>query len=306
MERVMKMQISRLFEIIYVLMDKERATARELAERFGVSRQTICRDIDTLSASGIPIYTERGKGGGISLLPDFVLNKSILSKDEQNEILSALQGLSNVKTAETEQVLQKLSTVFNKTTTNWIEVDYAGWTHENDSFNDFKVAILEKRIVEFNYYNKHGDKTFRRVEPMQVWFKSKSWYLKGFCLTKQDMRLYKLSRIKNLRVMEENFAHRDSLVVSGNPIDSIYEGGKNINLKLRIEPEKAYRVFDDLYESMVEKQADGSFIATMTWPEDTWLYDFILSFGKYVEVLEPEHLRNIIKDEAQKIAQRYL
>ena len=303
---VMKMQISRLFEIIYALMDKERVTARELAERFGVSRQTICRDIDTLSASGIPIYTARGKGGGISLLPDFVLNKSILSEQEQREILSSLQGLSNVKTAETEQVLQKLSTVFNKTATNWIEVDYAGWTHENDFFNDFKIAILEKRVVEFDYYNKHGNKIFRRIEPMQVWFKSKSWYLKGFCLTKLGMRLYKLSRIKNLIVTEENFNQRDSFVVSGNPIDSIYEEGKNINLKLRIEPEKAYRVFDDLYESMVEKQPDGSFIATMTWPEDSWLYDFILSFGRYIEVLEPEHLRNIIKDEAEKITMRYL
>jgi len=302
----MKMQINRLFEIVYILLDKKRVTAKELTEHFGVSRRTICRDIDTLSAVGIPIYTERGKGGGISLLPDFVLNKSILSEQEQNEILSALHGLSNVKTDDSKQILQRLSTIFNKTTTNWIEVDYSGWTHENDFFNDFKVVILEQRIVEFDYYNKHGDKTFRRVEPMQVWFKSKSWYLKGFCLTKHGMRLYKLSRIKNLNVTDEHFKQRDSLIVSGNPIDSIYEGGKNINLKLRIEAEKAYRIYDDLYESMVEKQPDGSFIATMTWPEDSWLYDFILSFGKYIEVLEPEHMRNIIKDEAQKISEKYL
>ncbi|MCL2621167.1 MAG: WYL domain-containing protein, partial [Defluviitaleaceae bacterium] len=200
----------------------------------------------------------------------------------------------------------KMSTIFNKTTTNWIEVDYSGWTHENDFFNDFKVAILEQRIVEFDYYNRYGDKTFRRVEPMQVWFKSKSWYIKGFCLTKHGMRLYKLSRIKGLTVMDEHFDKRDSLIVSGNPILSIFEEGKNVNLKLRIEPEKAYRIYDDLYESMVEKQPDGSFIATMTWPENSWLYDFILSFGKYIEVLEPEHIRNIIKEEAQKISEKYL
>jgi len=300
------MQINRLFEMVYILLDKKSVTARELTEHFGVSRRTICRDIDTLSAAGIPIYTERGKGGGIRLLPSFVLNKSILSEQEQNEILSALHGLSNVKTNDSNQILQKLSTIFNKTATNWIEVDYAGWTHDNDFFNDFKAAILEQHIIEFDYYNRHGDKTFRRVEPMQIWFKSKSWYLKGFCLTKQGMRLYKLSRIKNLAVMDEHFEKRESLAVSGNPILDIYEGGNNINLKLRIDPEKAYRVFDDLYESMVEKQPDGSFIATMTWPEDSWLYDFILSFGSYIEVLEPEHLRNIIKSEAQKISEKYL
>ena len=76
------MQISRLFEIVYILLDKKRVTARELAEHFGVSRLTIVRDIDTLSMAGIPVYTERGKGGGISLLPDFVLNKSILHNEK--------------------------------------------------------------------------------------------------------------------------------------------------------------------------------------------------------------------------------
>ena len=96
------------------------------------------------------------------------------------------------------------------------------------------------------------------------------------------------------------------LPFSGNPIGNIYEGGKNVHLKLRIQPEKAYRIYGDLYESMVEKQSDGSFIATMTWPETNWLYDFILSFGKYIEVLEPEHIRNIIKGEAQKISEKYL
>jgi len=305
MRVVMEMQINRLFEIVYILLDKKCVTAKELAEHFGVSRRTICRDIDCLSAAGIPIYTERGKGGGISLLPDFVLNKSILSEQEQNEILSALQSLSNVKTDDSKQVLDKLSTIFNKTTTNWIEVDYAGWTHENDFFNDFKLAILEQRIVKFDYYNMHGDKTFRIVEPMQVWFKSKSWYLKGYCLTKYGMRLYKISRIKNLTISDEHFERRESLTVSGNPIDSIFEG-ENVHLKLRIAPEKAYRIYDDLYESMVEKQLDGSFIATMTWPETGWLYDFILSFGHHIEVLEPKHIRNIIKDEAQKISRKYL
>jgi len=67
---VLKMQINRLFEIVYILLDKKSVTAKELTEHFGVSRRTICRDIDTLSEVGIPIYTERGKGGGISLLPD--------------------------------------------------------------------------------------------------------------------------------------------------------------------------------------------------------------------------------------------
>ena len=299
------MQANRLFEIIYILMDKKSTTAGELAEYFGVSRRTICRDIDTLSASGIPIYTERGKGGGISLLPDFVLNKSILSEQEQNEILSSLHGLSSIKAGDTSQILQKLSAVFGKTTTNWMEVEFSGWSHENDYFNSFKAAISERRIAEFDYYNKFGDKTPRRVEPVQLWFKSKAWYLKAFCLTKQDMRLYRVSRIKNLIVTDEIFTERDLLTISGNPILSMYEGRNIIQIKLRVAPERAYRVFDDFYENMAERQEDGSFIVTVSWPEDDWLYGFILSFGKHIEVIEPEHLRRIIQNEAQKISEKY-
>jgi len=71
------MQINRLLEIVCVLLRQKTVTARELAERFEVSQRTIYRDVDALSVAGIPIYTEKGKGGGISLLPEFVLNNSI-------------------------------------------------------------------------------------------------------------------------------------------------------------------------------------------------------------------------------------
>jgi len=108
------MQIDRLFEIVYYLLSKKTVTAKELAERFDVSKRTIYRDINILSISGIPIYTSSGNGGGIGLLKEFVLDKSILSEREQKEILSALQGLSMVKTEETGQVLQKLGILFNR------------------------------------------------------------------------------------------------------------------------------------------------------------------------------------------------
>lgn len=302
----MKMKTNRLFEIIYILLNKKSVTARELTEHFGVSRRTICRDIDTLSLAGIPIYTERGKGGGIRLMPDFVLNKSLLNEQEQTEILTALQSLSNIKTDDTDQILGKLSTVFNKTTTNWMAVDFAGWSHENDFFNILKQAILERRVTQFDYYNTYGEKTLRHVEPIQLWFKSKSWYLKGFCRKKQDLRLYKLSRIKNLVVTEEHFLERDLLDVLDDSTQDYCYNQQNIRIKLRIEPEMAYRVFDDFYESMVEKQPDGSFIVTVEWPENSWLYNFILSFGNYIEVIEPKHLQGIIKAEAKKISEKYL
>ena len=298
------MSIYRLFEIIYILLRENKATAGELAEKLGVSRRTICRDIDTLSLAGVPVYAERGKGGGIGLLPEFVLNKSILTEHEQSEILSALHGLSNIKTGETSQVLQKVSAIFNKTAANWLEVDFSDWGGENDFFKDFKIAIIERRITQFDYYNSKGEKTFRRVEPIQLYFKSKSWYLRGFCLNKQDLRVYKLSRIKNLVVTDKHFSGRDLLSILAEPEENSEEE-KMLELKLRIDGEMAYRVYDDFHENEVEKLADGSFSVTTILPENNWAYGFLLSYGKSLEVLEPEEMRSFVKKEAQKILKKY-
>ena len=298
------MQANRLFEIIYMLLNKNIVPAREIAEHFGVSTRTIYRDLDVLSLAGVPVYAEKGKGGGIGLLPDFVLNKSILSEQEQNEILTALQGLSAVKTAETGRVLQKLSAVFNKSAIPWLDVDYNGWSFSKENaFHDFKMAILERRVARFDYYGTFGDKTSRRIEPIQLWFKFKAWYIKGYCLDRQDIRLFKLTRVRSLTITDEHFPVRDLLSPAiGQAQDERQK--PDISIKLKIAPEMTYRVYDD-FES-VQRQADGSHIVSATWPEGDWLYGFILSFGEYAEVLEPESLKNIIKHKASGISKKYL
>ncbi len=104
------MQVNnRLFEIIYILMQKKKVTAKELADRFEVSTRTIYRDIETLSSANIPIYSSKGKGGGIGLLEEYVLNKTILSEEEQNQILFALQGTKKVSGQDEKDILEKLS-----------------------------------------------------------------------------------------------------------------------------------------------------------------------------------------------------
>ena len=87
------MKESRLFKIVYYLLDKGRTTAPELAQEFEVSVRTIYRDIDALSESGIPVYAETGRNGGIYLLDNYVLDKALLSDKEKLEILSSLHLL---------------------------------------------------------------------------------------------------------------------------------------------------------------------------------------------------------------------
>lgn len=301
------MQIERLFKIVYYLLDKKNVTAKELAEFLGVSKRTIFRDMDTLSLSGIPIYAEKGNKGGYRLMDSFVLNKSIITEHEQNEILSALQGLSAVKTEETGQVLQKLSSFFKKAPPNWLEVDFASWGDGSgvSDFSGIKNAIFEKRIIEFDYFNTKGEKIHRRVEPLHLWFKSHSWYFKGFCLIKQDLRLFKLSRMRNIAVTDETFVERDFPNENScdEPVDTF---SNRVMLVMKIAPEMAYRAYDFFGEEDIEKNDDGSLTVTQrNEPEDNGMYGFILSFGEYAEVLEPEHIKAIINEKALAISKKY-
>ena len=299
------MQINRLLEIVYILLDQKAITAKQLSARFGVSQRTIYRDIDALSLAGIPVYAEKGKGGGIRVLPEFVLNKSILSEQEQQEILSALQMFSGIDSEKTGQALKKLSALFKKSAADWLQVDFSGWSSsEGAVFNHFKTAILERRITEFDYYGTSGSKTLRRIEPVQLWFKSKAWYIIGFCLTRKDLRTFKLTRVKNLKVTNKHFTIRDNLPFPLNTTED--EKQKLVAMKFKIEPEMTYRVFDEFDEDMVEKRKDGSYIVSVKWPMDSWLFSFILSFGEYIEVLEPKSLRKTIKNMIAKIGRKYL
>jgi predicted DNA-binding transcriptional regulator YafY len=297
---------NRLFEIIYILLNKKTTTAKELAEHFEISTRTIYRDIDALSLAGIPVYTEKGKNGGISLLPDYVLNKSLLSEKEQQEILSALHGLTSVKTDETKDVLGKLSTFFKKSAVPWMEVDFSDWGwRTSEAFSAFKTAIIEKRVAEFDYYSTYGEKTHRHVEPIQLWFKSRAWYLRSFDIDKNDFRLFKLTRIKNPIITDKTFTERDILSVKPNRQKDSHEK-TDVTLKVKIAPEMTYRVYDEFDEEDIAKQPDGSYIVAVTWPEDDWVYGWILSFGEFIEVLEPEHIRGIIREKAKKLLEKYL
>ncbi|MFF2481775.1 helix-turn-helix transcriptional regulator [Paenibacillus sp. NPDC058071] len=300
------MQINRLFEIIYILLNKNITTAKELAERFEVSVRTIYRDIDTLSSAGIPIYASQGKGGGISLMDSFVLNKSILSDKEQNEILFALQSLTVTQNPETDRVLSKISSLFNKSNMNWIEVDLSPWGSDKNNISQFTVlkdAILNRQIIEFSYFNAFGEKSSRKVEPVKLLFKIKVWYLQGFCLSKNEFRTFKISRMSDIRVTQHFFTTRSP---EAQPeIQNVKSAQKQIDLQLQIAPQGAYRVFDEFNEKDITRNEDGSFTIVTALPEGEWLFHYILSFGTDIEVLAPQNIREIIQSKLDEMIGKY-
>ena len=301
------MQINRLFEIVYILFEKKTITAKELSQRFEVSQRTIYRDIDVLSSAGIPIYTNKGKGGGISILPEFVLNKSVLSDTEQKEILAALQSLDALRLPSTEPVLNKLAALFNKNSTSWIDVDFSRWGSdeiEKEKFRLLKNSILEATLVEFDYYSSYGEKSNRIVEPLKIVFKGQGWYLYGYCKTKQDYRMFKFKRMKNLLASSENFT-RESPQNIWKKSGEAYKS-KMVKLLLKVDSKMAYRLFDEFPMENIEISNDESFIVKVEIPEEDWIYGYIMSYGEYIEVLAPEHIRRCLVNNYKNVLKKYL
>lgn len=286
------MQISRLFQIIYILLEKGSITAPDLAERFEVSVRTIYRDIDALSQAGIPIYASQGKGGGISLTDNFILNKSLLSEKEQDEILLALQSLSAVRYPEINEVLIKLGSLFKKSEVSWIEVDFSPWgsdVSQKEEFNLIKEAILKQHVILFSYFNNTGVKSERYVEPKKLLFKDKSWYLMGYCLQRRSCRTFKISRMSGIHITEDTCTHSDTQDdLSGNSKD---DTSLTIPLKLKISENGAYRVYEDFNEKDVTKKEDGSYFVDVHLPVGEWIYNFLFSYGPLLEVVEPQNVR---------------
>lgn len=297
------MQINRLFEIIYILLDKNRVTSKELAERFEVSTRTIYRDVETLSSAGIPVYMSKGKGGGISLLPDFVLNKAVITEKEKADILSSLKAVNAVNPNKTDTALQKLSCLFGESNTDWIEVDFSSWANaqqETETFNIVKSAILGKYLLSFSYASAKGEQTPREVEPLKLCFKSGAWYLYGYCKWKNDFRFFKLRRMKAICMKAETFKRKCIGQISSS--ENIFQE-EYVKLKLKLSAQVAYRVYDEF--DYYEKQKDGSFIAEISYPKGVWLMQYIATFGSTCEVLEPTSVRKAVKAELQKTLEKY-
>ena len=298
------MQMNRLFKIVYYLLENGKSTAPELAEKFEVSIRTIYRDLDALSAAGIPVYAAQGKGGGISLLDNYILEKSLLSKKEKEQILLALQGISSAEGKSEDELLSKLSALFQMKNTDWIEVDFSDWVKnsaDQDIFNEIKKAIFDRHILSFSYFDSKGFWLNRTVKPIKLIFKSKDWYLYGFCLLRNDYRLFKLTRMKDLLISTETFTRE----ISEPPKVKMEIPNYNmVSVKLKFSPQAAFRVYDE-FTDRVTTDSENNLYVTTNLPDNETMYSYLLTFGEYVEVLAPRYVRVGIAEKLNLILKKY-
>lgn len=327
--------INRLLGIIYILLKKGTVTAGELAERFEVSTRTIYRDVENLSMAGIPVYTSKGKNGGISLTEQFVLDRLMVSDEEQQRILAALASLQETGASEEGEILKKLGDFFKAEPVNWVSIDFSNWSgRDTELFEQIRESILGHRVMEFDYYGQYGEMTRRTVEPVQLLFKDYTWYLRAYCRTRSAMRMFKVRRMKRVQVLAEIFTQRptepepiaesqaqeeDKLPVmemsqESETKEATAEGVTSEGIAMEDSPEiiiwidgkEAYRIYDKFEEEEITKLPDGNFEVRVKYFLDDWVYGMILSFGPSARILKPERVRKEIARRIGEMKKLYL
>lgn len=293
----------RLFKLMYYLIENSSSTASELAHKFEVSTRTIYRDIDALSLAGIPVYTEQGKGGGIYIMDDFVLDKTLFSQNERQHLVSYFQTLSLLGTPDTEELKSKLTAVFGEGD-SWLDVDFSPWSGGEELENIFRIvksSVINKTQIKFDYIGSYGQHTNRTINPLKMVFKSYGWYIYGYCLIKNDYRFFKLTRMQNvistsIEFNTENYAINTKVKMDVPELKEI---------KMLFKPESAYRIYDEFSHGNIQKQTDGNLLVTLNIPDDNWIVGYILSFGDSAKIISPESIKEKVKSTIKALNEMY-
>ncbi|MBU5360599.1 YafY family transcriptional regulator [Enterococcus raffinosus] len=308
------MKMDRLLSITMLLLDKKRIGAKELAEKFEVSPRTIYRDIDILNLAGIPIRSTSGVGGGFEIMENYKMDKKVFSSADLSTILTSLSGFSNMMQGkELASALAKVKSFIPadrakdiETKINQFNVDLSPWIGNRNLqhyIETIKSALQENLLLVFSYSDQHGRSSRRIIEPYQLILKNSQWYLQGYCLTKEDFRLFKVNRMTKLQMKEEHFVPREHQKPQLDFTE--YLDAMQTTIKLRIHRSVMDMVLDYCTFENFSPDGDSHYIVDFPFIENDYYYNILFSFGKNCECLEPPQVRAEMKRKIKEIADLY-
>ncbi len=299
------MKIDRMIGILSILLQKEKVTAPYLAEKFEVSRRTINRDIEALCMAGIPLVTEPGRGGGISIMEGFSIDRALFTSADMQAILAGLRGLDSVSgTNRYQQLMEKLSTGTSSllTADTHILIDLSSWYKSalSPKIELLHGAILSGNKVSFTYFSPKGE-SLRTVEPYYLVFQWAGWYLWGWCDEREDFRLFKLLRMTDLYV-GESFEKRAAAPpdLSANRVFP-----PTYQIKAKIHPSFQWRLVEEFGAKCFTVLPDGNLLFSADFSDRNNAVGWIASFGGGAELLEPVELREEVLRFAEDIRRNY-
>ena len=300
------MKIDRLIGILSVLLQRERTTAPELAERFEVSRRTINRDIEDLCRAGIPIRTSQGTGGGISIMDGYRMDRTILTSKDMQMILAGLRSLDSVSgSSYYGQLMEKIQAGSSSFISgrDSILIDLSSWYRESltPKIGTIQDAIEDRHLVRFQYFSPSGDSE-RTVEPYYLVFHWSSWYLWGWCRDRKAFRLFKLNRMDSVQKTEEIFECREAPMPDLSN-EKIFPG--KIRVKALFEADQKWRLVEDFGPECFAESDDGRLLFTADYTDLESLVTWLMTFGDKAEVLEPREAREAVSQMAKKMVILY-
>ncbi|MFJ9462199.1 helix-turn-helix transcriptional regulator [Viridibacillus arvi] len=308
------MKIERMLTIIVMLLNRNRVTANELAQKFEVSVRTIYRDIETINLAGIPIISHSGNNGGFSIYENYKLNHQVLTLNNLSSLLSVLKDInSTVDDIELESSIEKLENIIPKNKADELKLHMEqiiidlhpfGESLEQKSLvKTLRKSITQTDILMIDYRNYNNIVSKRRVEPMSLIFKNYTWYLFAYCLSKEDFRIFKVSRISDCYIETQSFERREK---SYHEIRSLLnEQTIMTTIVLKISSIMQSRVEDIFNKEDISVLETGDLLVKATLPEKEWLFSIIFSFGEHVEVLAPKEMREAIASKLRLMAEKY-
>ena len=301
------MKIDRLIGIISILLQKEKVTAPYLAEKFEVSRRTINRDVENLCKAGIPIVTEQGKNGGISIAEGYKVDKTLFTSGEIQAILSGLKSLDSVSGSNRYQLLMdKLSCGSNDYVgaSGPVVINLSSWYQSSlpPKFELIKDAIERKKKIEFHYYGPGGDNT-RLLEPCLLIFEWSSWYVWGYCLLRDDFRMFKLNRMDQIRCTNEDCEKREIPLYHMDPRKVSWT--KGVEVTAEFDKSMKWRLIEEFGINSFSENADGRLLMNIGWSDQESLFSWLLGFRDCVRIIEPVEYQKDFSNLLERIKTLY-
>ncbi len=297
------MKINRLIGILMTLINKKKVTAKQLADYYEVSVRTIQRDMDTLSAAGIPLYADVGVNGGYQLLDNYKLEKGFLNKNEASILFSFLKSLEDTTPyPEVKSMYNKFNSLSDNILDNNKLIVKLNPNYNSDLFKlhleDISKARDLKKKLKIIYHNVNFEESTRIICPHSVVMYLSAWYVYAYCELRSDFRMFKIHRIINTEIMHEEFILKD--LPNKLPWESYIEMN-NSSTEIILEIDKKLQgKLPDYFEPSNCNILDDKIIVTINFPIDEWVYSLLMGLVPFVKIIKPDYLRKEFISRLQK------
>ncbi|MHC9532024.1 helix-turn-helix transcriptional regulator [Dellaglioa sp. L3N] len=294
------MKIERLIGIVLYLLNREKTTASELASHFNVSRRTIVRDIDTLSLSGIPIYSVIGSKGGYSINKNYKINNRIMNHVDTDYILLALNGLKDILGEKAvSSTYEKINYIYSteKVSNSSMNIDFSVVSENErnvDKVAKLKRAIENNKVVSFQYSDSKNKNRIVTANMIYVYFKWYSWYGLGYDTAKNDFLIFKVERMANFSTLDEIFVNEYDVkqIIEEKEFEQIKQNSTVI-LKY---PKSLNNTVEEYFKGNITNETEEYFIReTQVKINDFMTFSILLGLSDKIEVLAPATLKKKIK-----------